>query len=127
MAEECFNKSADFNSLLLFYSSYGDRQGLQNVIEQAEEAGKFNVAFQASFALGNAEKCIEILIKANRTAEAALFANAYAPSKLNGLIDQWGKQLAGLKLPFAPENITADPAFEQKIALEKTLMEAAEE
>ena len=28
LAEECFEKSQDFNSLLLFYSSYGDQEGL---------------------------------------------------------------------------------------------------
>jgi len=28
LAEECFDKSNDFNSLLLFYSSYGDEEGL---------------------------------------------------------------------------------------------------
>jgi len=28
MAENCYEKSQDFNSLLLFYSSYGDRDGL---------------------------------------------------------------------------------------------------
>jgi hypothetical protein len=33
MAEQCFDKSGDFNSLLLFYSSYGDQKGLQRVAE----------------------------------------------------------------------------------------------
>jgi len=28
LAEECFEKSNDVNSLLLFYSSYGDEHGL---------------------------------------------------------------------------------------------------
>ena len=28
LAEECFEKSADFNSLLLIYSSYNNREGL---------------------------------------------------------------------------------------------------
>jgi coatomer subunit beta' len=52
LAEDCYIKSTDFNSLLLFYSSYGDRKGLERVVEMAEEAGKYNVAFEASFALG---------------------------------------------------------------------------
>ena len=52
----------------------------------AEEAGKYNVAFEASFALGQSDKCIDILIKANRIPEAALFANAYAPSRLEDMI-----------------------------------------
>jgi coatomer subunit beta' len=32
LAERCFDKSQDYNSLLLFYSSYGDVEGLNNVI-----------------------------------------------------------------------------------------------
>jgi len=28
MVEECYTKSQDYNSLLLFYSSYGDQEGL---------------------------------------------------------------------------------------------------
>jgi coatomer subunit beta' len=36
LAEECFKKSSDFNSLLLFYSSYGDEQGLRELLENSE-------------------------------------------------------------------------------------------
>lgn len=45
LAEECFLKSKDFNSLFLFYSSYGDEEGLKTVSQMAEEEGKLNVAF----------------------------------------------------------------------------------
>ena len=51
LAEECFEKSQDFNSLLLFYSSYGDQEGLQKLAQLAERNGKFNVAFEAYFLL----------------------------------------------------------------------------
>jgi hypothetical protein len=125
MAEECYKKSNDFNSLLLFYTSYGDREGLQHVVEIAEEAGKFNVAFEASFNLGNAEKCIEILVKSNRSPEAALFAHAYCPSMLPNLTTAWAKHLQTMKLPFSPVDVTkeADFAFEEKVAMEHKLME----
>jgi hypothetical protein len=33
LAEDCYLKSGDYNSLLLFYSSYGDRKGLERVVE----------------------------------------------------------------------------------------------
>jgi coatomer subunit beta' len=49
LAEKCYTKSNDFNSLLLFYSSYGDHAGLLSLAKAAEEAGKYNVAFEASF------------------------------------------------------------------------------
>lgn len=45
MAEQCYDKSDDFNSMLFFYSSYGDFEGLKRVGERAEAVGKFNVAF----------------------------------------------------------------------------------
>jgi len=48
----------------------------------AMEAGKFNIAFEAAFATGQVDTCIDILVKSKRVAEAALFANAYAPSRL---------------------------------------------
>lgn len=52
----------------------------------ALKAGKFNVAFEAFFMLQNTSKCIEVLLKAKRIAEAAIFAQAYAPSALPALV-----------------------------------------
>lgn len=86
LAEQCYEKSQDFNSLLLFYSSYGNEEGLQRMADNAFKAGKFNVAFEAFFVLQNTTKCIEVLLKAKRVAEAAIFAQAYAPSALPALI-----------------------------------------
>ena len=51
LAEECFERSNDFNSLLLFYSSYGDQEGLVKMADRAAQKGKFNVAFEAYFLL----------------------------------------------------------------------------
>jgi len=81
------------------------------VVELAEEAGKFNVAFEASFTLGNAQKCIEILVKSNRSPEAALFAHAYAPSQLPKLTKDWAKHLETMKLPFSPVDVTQEADF----------------
>ena len=68
--------------MLLFYSSIGDAEGLQKVVDKAQATGKYNVAVQAAYLLGDADRCLEILIKAKRVAEAAMFARAYAPSKI---------------------------------------------
>jgi coatomer subunit beta' len=81
MAEDCYLKSQDFNSLLLFYGSYGDAQGLIKLVKDAKEAGKFNIAFEAAFSMGMIDECLEILVKSKRIAEASFFALAYAPSK----------------------------------------------
>jgi coatomer subunit beta' len=45
LAERSFKKGEDLNSLYLFYSSYGDEEGLREVCEKATEKGKYNVAF----------------------------------------------------------------------------------
>jgi coatomer subunit beta' len=82
LAERCFEKSQDFNSMLLFYSSYGDEEGLTRLVEQSERSGKYNVALEAAYLLGDADRCIKILLKSKRVAEAAMFARAYAPSKI---------------------------------------------
>ena len=82
MAESCFLKSNDFNSLLLFYSSYGDQQGLTKLAEKAEASGKYNVAFEAAYMCADVDRCLNILVKAKRMGEAAMFARAHAPSRL---------------------------------------------
>lgn len=100
LAERCFDKSGDFNSQLLFYSSCGDLEALQRVAENAETNGKYNVAFQAAYLTGDADKCIKILIKSKRIAEAAFFARAYCPSKIEAVIKTWEEALKTRKLPF---------------------------
>lgn len=82
LAEQCFLKSQDFNSLLLFYTSYGDQEGLFYLLEQAENAGKFNIAYEVAYLLALPERCFDILIKSKRFSEAAMFAKAYCPTKL---------------------------------------------
>ena len=93
MVEECYTKSQDYNSLLLFYSSYGDQEGLQKMAKGAVESGKFNVAFEAYFILAEPDNCIDVLLKSKRISEAAIFAKAYAPSRLEELIPLWTKHL----------------------------------
>ena len=91
--------------MLLFYGSLGDQEGMKKVAEGAAENGKFNVAFEAYYLLADIDSCIDVLIKAKRIAEAALFAKAYAPSRLPDLISEWGSSLKAAGLQFQPENI----------------------
>jgi coatomer subunit beta' len=93
LAEKCFDKSQDYNSLLLFYSSYGDEDGLRNLADNAEKNGKYNVALEAAYLLSDADRCIHILLKSKRVAEAAMFARAYAPSKVPLVMKQWEESL----------------------------------
>lgn len=93
LAERCFDKSSDFNSQLLFYSSCGDLENLQRVACEAEANGKYNVAFQAAYLTGDVDRCLSILLKSKRTAEAAYFARAYCPSKLDQVVKTWEESL----------------------------------
>lgn len=79
--------------MLLFYSSYGDQEGLQKLAASAEASGKYNVAFEAYYVLAQVDNCIDVLVKAKRMAEASIFARAYAPSRLSDTIPLWSTNL----------------------------------
>jgi len=83
----------DYNSLLLFYSSYGDEAGLQYLLDVAEKDGKFNVAYECAYLLALPERCIQILTKSKRFAEAAMFSRTYIPIKIPEIMKQWEEVL----------------------------------
>jgi coatomer subunit beta' len=62
LAETCFKKSKDYNSLFLFYSSYGDEEGLKYVMAESEKDGKYNIAYEAAYLLALPEECLSILM-----------------------------------------------------------------
>jgi len=43
---------------LLFYSSYGDEQGLHYLLDLSEKEGKYNVAFETAYLLALPERCV---------------------------------------------------------------------
>jgi coatomer subunit beta' len=43
------------------------------------EKGQNNLAFAALFQLGDAQFCVDLLVKTQRIPEAAMFARTYAP------------------------------------------------
>ena len=88
------------NSLLLFYSSYGDEQGLTELAAKAEQLGKYNVAFEAYYLLAQVDNCLNVLVKSKRMAEAAIFARAYCPSRLSEVIPKWSGMLKEQNFPF---------------------------
>ena len=105
LAETCFKKSEDFNSLFLFYSSYGDEEGLNYLLNKAEEKGKYNIAYETAFVLALPERCVQILIKSKRFSEAAMFAKSYIPTMIPQVMQEWADVLKQNELPFIPENI----------------------
>lgn len=133
LAQECFTNAKDFGSLLLLQTASGNREGLRQLAEQASEAGLHNVAFSTLWSLGDIDGCIDLLVRTNRLAEAALFAQTYKPSRAPELVVQWkasleqaGKtkiaRLIGVP-PGAPDNVATDddlfPEWDEYIRLEK--------
>lgn len=104
LAEQCYLKSNDYNSLLLIYSSLGDAEGMKHVAEQAMNDKKYNIAYQCYFALSMPSNCYEILIEANRIPEAAMFARAYLPSKLGHVMNLWKEKVKDK--PYVPTSLS---------------------
>lgn len=53
--------------------------GGQRVDTFSEEKEQNNLAFATRFQLGDADACVDLLVKTQRAPEAALFARTYAP------------------------------------------------
>ena len=68
--------------------------------------GKYNVAFEAYFLLAQVDDCINVLVKSKRMAEAAVFARAYAPSRLQEMMPLWAANLKENDFPFQPDDIS---------------------
>lgn len=49
----------------------------------AEEKGQNNLAFACRLQLGEADACVDLLVKTDRAPEAAFFARTYAPRLVN--------------------------------------------
>ena len=94
LAEDAFKAAKDLGSLLLLYSSTGSREGLYALAKMATESNGNNVAFTCYLALGELEKCIDILVATGRLPEAVIFAKTYKPSLTADLVKLWKTELA---------------------------------
>lgn len=74
LATDCFRSAQDYSSLLLLALSTGSRALAGEVAAAAAAAGADNVAFAAHFALHGYARCLDLLLSAERHAEAAFFA-----------------------------------------------------
>ncbi|KAJ5176067.1 uncharacterized protein N7482_001944 [Penicillium canariense] len=133
LAQECFTNAKDLGSLLLLHTASNNREGLRALAAQASESGLHNVAFSTLWSLGDVDGCIDLLVKTNRFAESALFAQTYKPSRAPELVVQWKASLEGsgktkvARLigvpPGAPDIISTDddlfPEWDEYIRLEK--------
>ncbi|GJJ05895.1 hypothetical protein Clacol_000082 [Clathrus columnatus] len=94
LARECFENAGDLSALLLLLLAIGDRTSLHSLGQKALQEGQENIAFTTLLQLGDADACVELLLKTKRFAEAALFARTYAPSQIPQTIAAWKQDLA---------------------------------
>ena len=130
LAEECFSHAKDLGSLLLLYTSSCNEAGLRKLAAQADEVGARNVAFSCLWQVGDANACIDLLQRTNRTAEAVLFAQTYMPSRAPEVVKAWKQGLSSsgkgkvsklLGMPPVDGEGDADlfPEWEEYLNLEK--------
>jgi coatomer subunit beta' len=93
LAEECFLHAKDLGSLLLLYTSSGNKDGLLKLAQQAEESGANNVAFAAMWSTGDVPGCVDLLKRTGRISESVLFSQTYKPSLTTGLATEWKEGL----------------------------------
>lgn len=93
LAEECFVHAKDLGSLLLLYTSTANTAGLRQLAHQASEASLNNIAFVCLWQLADIDGCIELLLRTNRVAEAALFTQTYKPSRAGEIATRWKESL----------------------------------
>ncbi|KAJ1922729.1 Coatomer subunit beta' [Tieghemiomyces parasiticus] len=109
LAETCLRKAKDLPGLLLYYTAAGSSRGLAELAELAERQGRTNIAFTCYHNLGQLDRCLAILIRQRRTAEAALFARTYLPARVADTLELWKAELRNNGKPKAAEAL-ANPA-----------------
>ena len=92
-AEEMFVLAKDIGSLLLLYTSSGNKEKLLGLAKQAEEAGSHNVAFAALWSSGDVDHCVDLLKRTGRISEAVLLSHTYKPSRTTELAVEWKDRL----------------------------------
>lgn len=86
---ECAKAGKDHPTLLLLYTSLGHAEGLAELAQDAEAAGRANVALAARLALSDASGAVDVLRKSGRVADAAIFARAHCPSRAAEATTEW--------------------------------------
>ncbi|GBP91211.1 Coatomer subunit beta' [Eumeta japonica] len=121
----CFKNAQDYGGLLLFATSTGDKELLQEIATITEAENQYNVAFLAYFTLGNLEACLKLLIKSRRLPEAAFFTRSYLPSKVSEVVQLWRNDLgatnkkSGQSLADPDQYENLFPEFLDSLQLEK--------
>ncbi len=92
LAKKSFQKANDLESLMLLYTSISDKEGLSNLAIIAKDSGKYNIAFNALWCIGDINNAIDLLKTTGRNPEAALLALTYG-GNVDDAVESWKNQL----------------------------------
>lgn len=98
LAQDCFSLAKDYSSLLLLLSSSNNVKELTKLAEECETKGKYNIAFQAWWIIGNKDKCFELLQKSERYVESAFLGHNYdiKDENISKSVELWKTKLSSL-------------------------------
>ncbi|KAM3726373.1 putative coatomer subunit beta' [Dirofilaria immitis] len=112
LAGECLGRARDYGGLLLLATSAGSATLLSKLASDAQLSTQHNSSFLSYLLLGNLDRCLEILISADRLPEATFFAHTYCPSQIDRIVLLW-KEKISRKILDGQKNIgesLADPS-----------------
>ncbi|KAK5780698.1 hypothetical protein RI543_001820 [Arxiozyma heterogenica] len=95
LAIESYIKAHDLESLFLLYSSFNDKDALVQLGDDAENLGKYNLAFNSYWAAGDLVAAKKLLFKSERYSEAAIFSLTYGlpNDDIKEIVKQWKDKL----------------------------------
>lgn len=94
LAQDCYWLANDYSSLLLVLSSSNNKQELTKLAEECETKGKYNIAFQAWWIIGEKQRCLKLLEKSERYVEASFLGKTYSIE--NDALGLWKKNLISI-------------------------------
>lgn len=93
LAEKAFEACRDWSSLLLLFSSLGNRDGLTRLGTSAKAARNFNVAFSVYWQLNELDHCLDILLEQESFGQASALAKNFLPHRFVEAVNKWKTSL----------------------------------
>jgi coatomer subunit beta' len=90
--------SGDLATLLVLLKALNRADEMSILIEEADRVGQLNVAFTAALLTGQKRRALELLIKSEEWAKAALFARANVPELTSACVKLWREHLPNKKI-----------------------------
>jgi len=94
--EEAALAANDLALLYLLYTACNNREGLEDLVTRSVANSKFNIAFNTLYYLGETERILELLMERDAVPQAAMFARAYCPRKIDDIQAVWKQRLQSI-------------------------------